>query len=109
MKQVTDNLINAGWQPKLPVILQSEAAECGLACLAMVAGFYGHVTDLTQLRRRFSISMHGVNLQQLRDMASRLHLNGRALQLEMENLPQLQLPCLLHWENLKPPVSCTGI
>ena len=98
MKQLTDNLINAGWQPKLPVILQSEAAECGLACLAMVAGFYGHRTDLTQLRRRFSISMHGVNLQQLRDMASRLHLNGRALQLEMENLPQLQLPCLLHWD-----------
>lgn len=82
----------------LPLILQTEAAECGLACLAMVAGFHGFKTDLTHLRHRFSISNHGVNLKNLMEMASRLHLVGRALKLEVEDLSQLQLPCILHWD-----------
>jgi ATP-binding cassette subfamily B protein RaxB len=96
----TSSLINTtgfGLGAKLPVILQAEASECGLACLAMIAGFHGFKTDLNQLRRRFSMSMHGVNLKQLRDMAMRMHMNGRALQLEMEHLNDLQLPCILHW------------
>ena len=98
MKTINEQLINSGVKAKLPTIIQTEASECGLACLAMVAGYYGHETDLTQLRRRFSVSMHGVNLKQLKDMASRMHLNGRALQLDMEHLSQLQLPCILHWD-----------
>ncbi len=35
-----------------PVILQTEAAECGIACLAMIAGHYGHAMDLPAIRRR---------------------------------------------------------
>ena len=35
----------------LPVVLQTEAAECGLACLAMVLNRHGVVTDLAALRR----------------------------------------------------------
>lgn len=83
---------------ELPMIHQSEASECGLACLAMIAGFYGHQTDLNTLRRRFSISMHGVNLKQLRDMALKMDLNARALKLGMGNLKELQTPCILHWD-----------
>ena len=37
----------------LPVILQTEATECGLACLGMVAGYHGRRTDLAQLRWHF--------------------------------------------------------
>ena len=47
---------------KIPLILQTEAAECGLACLAMVAGAHGLDTDLPTLRRRFSLSLKGVTL-----------------------------------------------
>ena len=36
---------------KLPMILQAEAAECGLACLAMVAAAYGQRHTLSDLRR----------------------------------------------------------
>ncbi|AWX93243.1 hypothetical protein DPM13_09240 [Paracoccus mutanolyticus] len=39
------------------VILQTEAAECGLACIAMIASHYGHRMDLPAIRRRFSASM----------------------------------------------------
>ena len=41
---------------RTPVIIQAEAAECGLACMAMMAGHYGHVLDLPAMRRRSSAS-----------------------------------------------------
>ena len=46
-----------GWSRRLPMMLQTEAAECGLTCLAMIANFHGHDVDLTGLRRRFSTSL----------------------------------------------------
>ncbi|WJG09865.1 peptidase domain-containing ABC transporter [Aliiglaciecola sp. LCG003] len=83
---------------KLPCILQSEATECGLACLAMITSYYGFQTDLASLRRRFSISAHGSTLKQLMQIATQMNLSARALRLEMEQLEQLQTPCILHWE-----------
>ncbi len=82
----------------VPLILQTEAAECGLACLAMVASAHGHRTDLPTLRRRFSLSAKGVMLGDLVRMADSLRLNSRALRAELDDLPQLQTPCILHWD-----------
>jgi ATP-binding cassette subfamily B protein RaxB len=83
---------------KVPLILQTEAAECGLACLAMVAGAHGLVTDLPALRRRFSLSLKGLTLADLVRMAATLQLQGRALRAELDQLPQLKTPCILHWD-----------
>jgi ATP-binding cassette subfamily B protein RaxB len=83
---------------RLPMMLQTEAAECGLACLAMVAAFHGHRSDLPTLRKRFSLSLKGATLADLVRMAGPLQLNARALRAEMEHLPELMLPCILHWD-----------
>ena len=48
---------------KLPMILQAEAAECGLACLAMVAASHGQRHSLSDLRRKFSASLKGTTLK----------------------------------------------
>lgn len=93
-----EGLLRFGGQRRLPVILQTEAAECGLACLAMIASYHGYESDLASLRRRFSISSHGTNLKTLMDMAGRLHLTNRALRLDLEHLGELQTPCVLHWD-----------
>jgi ATP-binding cassette subfamily B protein RaxB len=82
----------------VPVVLQSEAAECGLACLAMVAAAHGHRSDLLTLRRRFSLSLKGATMADLVRMAGELRLNPRALRAEPEHLAQMQLPCVLHWD-----------
>ncbi|RXF74161.1 peptidase domain-containing ABC transporter [Hansschlegelia zhihuaiae] len=82
---------------KAPAILQTEAAECGLACLAMVAGAHGRLVDLATLRRRFSTSLGGVTLKQLIAIAGRMEFSARALRVEMEALPELATPCVLHW------------
>ncbi|WP_330565712.1 peptidase domain-containing ABC transporter [Pseudomonas yamanorum] len=81
----------------LPLVLQTEATECGLVSLAMVAGYHGYHTDLSDLRRRFSISLKGASLRQIMQAAQQLKLGGRPLKLEMHELKDLRLPCILHW------------
>jgi ATP-binding cassette, subfamily B, bacterial CvaB/MchF/RaxB len=86
-----------GASNRLPLILQTEAAECGLASLAMVASHHGFQTDLASLRRRFTISLKGATLAHLMSAASSLGLAGRPLRLDMEHVGDLKLPCILHW------------
>lgn len=79
-------------------MLQTEAAECGLACLAMVANYHGHHTTLQALRGRFNISIKGVSLLDLIGMAQSLGLSARPLRLELNELKELKTPCILHWD-----------
>ncbi len=91
--------LRLGWRGhRVPLVLQTEAAECGLACLAMVAGAHGLDSDLPTLRQRFSLSLKGVNLLDLVRMAEELRLHARALRAEIDDLAQLALPCILHWD-----------
>ncbi len=82
---------------KLPMILQAEAAECGLACLAMVAAAHGQRHTLSDLRRKFSASLKGTTLKSVMDMADGLGMVGRPLRLEVDELVSLKPPCVLHW------------
>lgn len=91
------NRLSFGLHKKLPLLLQTEATECGLACLGMIAGYHGYSTDLASLRRRFPISLKGATLTNLIQIAGRLEMATRPLKLDMENLPELRLPCILHW------------
>jgi ATP-binding cassette, subfamily B, bacterial CvaB/MchF/RaxB len=83
---------------QLPMIFQTEAAECGLACLAMIAGYHGAQIDLPRLRRRFSVSLRGTTLTHVMRFANALELTGRPLRLELEDLGYLKTPCILHWK-----------
>jgi ATP-binding cassette subfamily B protein RaxB len=80
------------------VALQAEASECGLACLAMVCSFHGFCVDLTELRRRFAVSLQGATLSQLVRHAEALGFAARPLRLELAELEELALPCILHWD-----------
>jgi len=90
--------LNFSGRRKTPLVLQTEAAECGLACLAMVAGAHGYRSDLATLRGKHSISLKGTTLKHLISIASHLHLNSRPLRLEMRALQHLRLPAILHWD-----------
>ncbi|MEA3000327.1 MAG: ATP-binding cassette, subfamily bacterial CvaB/MchF/RaxB [Sphingomonadales bacterium] len=79
------------------IALQSEPAECGLACLATVAWRFGYEVDMLSLRSRFSISLKGASLATLMRIAEAMGMTARALRLEPEDLPDLALPAILHW------------
>lgn len=83
---------------RLPMIVQTEAAECGLACVAMVASLHGYQTDLNSLRQRFSLSLEGCTLLDLMHIAEQLQLSSRPLKIELEELSDLATPCILHWD-----------
>lgn len=84
---------------KTPVVLQTEAAECGLACMAMIAGAHGRATDLAAMRRHFSSSLKGMTLRDLVRLSAGLGLATRAVRLDLADLSQLRLPCVLHWNH----------
>lgn len=92
------SLLHFGRGHRLPMIRQAEAAECGLACLAMIAGYHGQHLSLPELRRRFSLSLKGATLARISEMAQSLGFVCRPLRLELDELAQLRVPCILHWD-----------
>jgi ATP-binding cassette, subfamily B, bacterial CvaB/MchF/RaxB len=94
---VLENL-NLGFNTRLPMVLQAEAAECGLACLTMVAIYHGHHADISDLRRRFGISLRGATLKDLVRIADRIGFVTRPVRLDLEEIRQLKTPCILHWD-----------
>jgi len=91
-------LLYFGSRGRLPVIRQTEAAECGLACLAMISSYHGHRIDLNTLRRRHPVSLKGVTLRALIQVASQMDLACRPLRFELDQLRQLHLPAIVHWD-----------
>ncbi|MBF4989482.1 peptidase domain-containing ABC transporter [Methylophilus sp. QUAN] len=81
----------------LPITLQTEASECGLACLVMVSNYHGFRTDLATMRRLFLISIKGTTLSHLMGMAQAVGFTTRPVKLELEDLKDLRRPCILHW------------
>ena len=92
--------VNAALFPRRRIrpIRQAEAAECGLAALAMTANFWGHDFDLGSLRRRFGVSSRGMELKRLMETADALGFSPRPLKVRLDGLSAIQLPAILHWD-----------
>lgn len=90
--------LNFARRRRLPVIVGAEAAECGLACMAMVARYHGHDVDLNGLRQRFTLSMSGATLRSIMGFADHLGFAPRALKVELSALDKVRLPAILHWD-----------
>ena len=90
--------LNFSRRRRLPLVLASEAAECGLACIAMVARYHGHDVDLNGLRQRFTLSMSGISLRSLMGLADQLGFSTRPLRVELSALAKVKMPAILHWD-----------
>ncbi len=88
----------SAFKKHVPMILQSEAPECGIACVAMVASHHGHETDLIAMRTRLSPSLKGITLKQVSQVAETMGLASRGVKAEMAALGKLQMPAVLHWD-----------
>ncbi|MES2823540.1 MAG: peptidase domain-containing ABC transporter [Pseudomonadota bacterium] len=82
---------------KLPIIRQTEAAECGLACLVMIANYHGYEIDLAGMRRKFSISTYGMTLKSIISIANTINLSARPIRTDIDALGGVELPCIIHW------------
>jgi ATP-binding cassette subfamily B protein RaxB len=83
---------------RVRLVRQAEIAECGLACLTMIAGFHGLDMDLGTMRRRYAPSLRGTALKALMRLVDRIGLTPRAVKLPLEALGNLHVPAVLHWD-----------
>jgi ATP-binding cassette subfamily B protein RaxB len=64
----------------------------------MIAAWHGHKVNLPGLRQLHPTSSKGATLAELMAVASELELAPRALRLDVDEIGQLQLPAVLHWD-----------
>ncbi len=53
------SLLEFSGKQRVPLVMQTEMAECGLACLAMIASYHGHKLDLPAVRQKFTANLSG--------------------------------------------------
>ncbi|EGR1860296.1 peptidase domain-containing ABC transporter [Vibrio cholerae] len=93
-----NELLSFSGLKRVPVILQSEVSECGLACLAMISSYYGYQINTSSLRPYINIGTQGMSLSKLMDISGQLNLTGRGIKCEIDDMLSLALPCILHWD-----------
>jgi ATP-binding cassette subfamily B protein RaxB len=64
----------------------------------MVANYHGLRVDLGMLRRRFVPSLRGAPLKTLMSIADQIGLAPRAVKLPIEELGNLEMPAVIHWD-----------
>lgn len=90
-------LLRFSSKQQLNIVMQAEASECGLACVAMLANFHGNQMSLDKLRQISPVSNQGSNLTQIMQIGELLGLSCRALKVQLPELSELNTPCILHW------------
>lgn len=94
---------------RFPHYPQQETADCGPACLRMIAQYYGHSYSLEMLRSHSFISREGVSMLGISDAAEYLGMHTLGVKITFEQLAnEAVLPCILHW-NQNHFVVCYGI
>ncbi|MGK0269992.1 MAG: ATP-binding cassette subfamily B protein RaxB [Cocleimonas sp.] len=92
------NLLQFSSKKNVPLVMQDEMGECGLACIAMIASYYGNKLDMAAIRSRLSIDLNGMNLQQIIEVSDGLNMSSRPLKCQLEDVEKLSLPCIIHWD-----------
>lgn len=82
---------------RVPVILQHEQSECGLACVAMVASSFGHKLSLADIRQMSGGDSGGSPMDKLLQLSGRLGMIARPVRLPLAEIRHLATPAILHW------------
>lgn len=92
------NVMNI-FSKSLPIVQQTSMAECGLACLSMIAGYHDRPLDITSMRLRYATSLRGMNLYDIKEIADKLGFSTRAIRVPCSMVEHIATPAILHWDN----------
>lgn len=87
------------WFEPLPWIPQHDEASCGAAALAMVARYYGIRIPVDRLRRLAQTGYAGASFYFMAVAASQIGFRARPVRTTRDQLANLRLPAVAHWEN----------
>lgn len=71
--------------------------DCGPTCLRMVAKYYGRHYNADTLRKIAGFNKAGVSLLGISETAEKIGFRTRGVQITFRQLKQIELPCILHW------------
>lgn len=75
-------------------IRQKDSMQCGIACLAMIASFYGKSVSLELLSQICHSTVEGVSLMGILQGARKIGLNAIPIRATVTQLKELNKPCL---------------
>lgn len=75
-----------------------EMTECGAASLGMVLAYHECEVPLAELRSACAVSRDGASALDIVKAAAKYGLETNALKAELDNLGEVQLPAVIHWE-----------
>jgi ATP-binding cassette subfamily B protein RaxB len=82
---------------KMSLIRKNFADESGIACFAMIASYYDIAIDVSQLRSEKFKTSRRKSFKQLIALADKIGFNCNITKLDLDNIKQLKLPCILAW------------
>ena len=82
---------------KFPFYKQQDNLDCGPTCLRMVTKHYGRSYTIQKLRALCYTNRGGTTLWNLSDAAEKIGLRSLGVRMTIDQLKEVQLPCILHW------------
>jgi ABC-type bacteriocin/lantibiotic exporter with double-glycine peptidase domain len=86
---------------KHPIVLQHSEEDCGAACLATVAKYYGRTFSISRIREAVGTGARGTTLLGLNRGAEFFGFNVRQVKATAETIDHLEeipLPAIIHWK-----------
>ena len=84
---------------EVPLITQENNSDSMLACIAMIAGFYEDNNDWGKIKKRYNLDELWENESSAINVAGRLNMSARFIDIGSEELEQLELPTILKWQD----------
>lgn len=81
-----------------PFYKQLNAMDCGPTCLRMIAKYYGKHYNAETLRQIAGYSKQGISLLGISETAEKIGFRTRGVQITIQQLKKVNLPCVLHWD-----------
>jgi HlyB family type I secretion system ABC transporter len=83
----------------VPFVQQLSQVECGAACLAMVLGYHGRKTTVSEVRKVMGVARDGATARMILEGARYFDMRAKAFKLENPaEFKFVPLPAIVHWD-----------
>ena len=81
----------------MPLCLQKDSMQCGIACLQMVCKYFGREYSMDSLSKLCFATTEGVSMLGINEAANILGLHTTCVRAATSIFSKAPLPCVLHW------------